>query len=65
MVSVIPFIFTHSTMTTTELPPGIYNIGVAQKLQPELLTNGKHYVTIQSPGVVPASEQEVVLPQLF
>ena len=52
-----------TTMTTTELSPGIYRIAVAKLdgVVPELLTrHGKDGVTILPPSVQPDPEQQVI-----
>jgi len=50
-----------STMTTTELPPGIYRIIVAGGVEPECLTrHGKEGVTILPCSGKPDPEQEVI-----
>ena len=50
-----------STMTTTQLPPGIYRINVAGGVEPSYLTRQEGgRVTILSPGAQPDFEQQVI-----
>jgi hypothetical protein len=50
-----------STMTTTELPPGIYRISVAFGVEPARLTrHGERDVTILPPAAQPDPKQEVI-----
>lgn len=47
-------------MSTTELPPGIYRIIVANAVEPTRLTRDGDRITILPPGVKPEKDQEVM-----
>ena len=50
----------YSTMTTTQLPPGIYRINVAGGVEPACLTRQEERVTILPPSTQRDPEQEVI-----
>ena len=49
-----------STMTTTQVPPGIYRIVVAGGVEPTCLTRSESAVTILPPSAQPDPDQEVI-----